>query len=141
MVCDFGIFYLCTEAEEFGEHSILRRHADYRGNDSDRITRAEGTLLLPARNVVKNGFEDRHGALAMLLQTDLMPFESGEEENALRARIAAVTGDHVANHGAEQARIVIGVHQGLPFLKDFGHLARLMGVIENRVVQSLLVRE
>ncbi len=85
-----AIARVCAEAEHLRHGGVVSGHAGDGRDDGAGIASAQGALTLSTRNVLAQQLKDGKRKLAIVFEPRLVPFQGGEEEDAMAPLVAAI---------------------------------------------------
>jgi len=134
---DFGFGGIDGVAEHLSHGGVVSGHTGDRRDDGDRAERTEGTLSLSTRDVLAKQLKDRDFERPGVGEAGLVAFQGREEQDAVNAQVFAICLEDPLDDGAEEAFVVVTVHEKLELGETFGDFRGLVMVVENGVVEVL----
>ncbi len=123
-----------AEAEHLRHVGVVSGHAGDGRDDGAGIASAQSALSLSTRDVLAQELKDGERKLAIVLESGLVAFEGGEEEDAMAPLVAAMRIDDGFDDDADEAFVVVALHAGLALRDALGDVARVVVVIEHRII-------
>ena len=110
-------------------------------DDDAGVVAPDRACLLTPRDVSLELLADGHGELVVVHDGQFVAFERGMDEEARKFRFIAVEGDDFRDDKAEEAFVVVGIHEDLRFSEPVFGAGHGAFVVENGLVKILLGRE